>query len=122
MAADKDEKDQKGSGRTRAGAAAAMVRLRVAQLIWLVCVLAALVLAGAALLIALRANHTNDLVKLIKDTAGNLDLTVFSLKDGVFHFTGHDHSADTKNALVNYGLAAVVWLVVGRIVERVVHP
>lgn len=126
--ADKDEKDTKdgkksgGDRAARAGAAAAQVRLRVAQVIWLICVLAALVLAGAALLIALKANHTNGLVKFVKDTADNIDLGVFSLKHGVFHFKGHNHSADTKNALVNYGLAAVVWLVVGRIVERVVRP
>ena len=118
----KDEKNSGGSRAARAGDAAAQVRLRLAQVIWLICVLAALVLAGAALLIALKANNTNGLVKFVKDTADNIDLGVFSLKDGVFHFKGHDHSADTKNALVNYGLAAVVWLVVGRVLERVVRP
>jgi hypothetical protein len=28
----------------------------------------------------------------------------------------------TKNALVNWGLAAVVWLIIGRIVERIIRP
>lgn len=88
----------------------------------MLCVLAALILAGAALLIALKANGTNGLVKFVRHTADSIDLGVFSRKSGVFHFKGHDHAADTKNALVNYGLAAVVWLVVGRIVDRVVRP
>lgn len=130
--ADKDEKSSDKSSETRgerrsdrsaqAGAAVATARLRVAQVVWLACVLAALVLAGAALLIALKANGTNGLVKFVRHTADSIDLGVFSRKSGVFHFKGHSHSADTKNALVNYGLAAVVWLVVGRIVERIVRP
>ena len=36
--------------------------------------------------------------------------------------TGHSHAALTKNACVNWGLAAVVWLIAGKIVERVVRP
>ena len=35
-------------------------------------------------------------------------------------FTGEN--AETKNALFNWGLGAVVWLVVGRILERVIRP
>jgi hypothetical protein len=106
-----------------AKAAADSVRSRVAQLIWIVCVVAALILAVAALCIALKANSSNSLVKFVEDTADKLDFGVFSRgKDGVAHFKGHSHAADTKNALVNWGLAAVVWLVGGRIVERVIRP
>ena len=62
-------------------------------------------------------------MKFIIDTADKLDLGVFSRgKDGVAHFSGHTHAAETKNALVNWGLAAVVWLVGGRILERVIRP
>ena len=107
----------------RAKAAAAKVRTRIGQLIWLVFVLAALVLAAGALFVALKANADNSLVKLVLDTADKLDLGVFSRgKDGVFHWGGHSDSAATKNAVVNWGLAAVVWLVVGKILERVVRP
>jgi hypothetical protein len=105
------------------GATVSKVRTLVAQAIWIVCVLAALVLAVAALCIALKANQSNGLVKFFIDTADKLDFGVFSRgKDGVAHFKGHTHAADTKNALINWGLAAVVWLVGGRIVERVVRP
>ena len=62
-------------------------------------------------------------MKFILDTADKLDLGVFSRgKDGVAHFKGHTHEALTKNALVNWGLAAVVWLVVGRVLERIIRP
>jgi hypothetical protein len=106
----------------QAKAVAAMVRTRVSQLVWVVCVLAALVLAGAALCIALKANQDNGLVKFCLDTADKLDFGAFSRTDGVAHWKGHDHAALTKNAVVNWGLAAVLWLIIGKIVERIVRP
>ncbi len=106
----------------QAKALANQVRLRLAQLVWLVCVLAALVLALGALCIALKANQDNGLVKFCVDTADKLDLGAFSRTDGVAHWKGHTHSALTKNACVNWGLAAVVWLIAGKAVERIVHP
>ena len=90
------------------------------QLIWVAAVVCALVLAVGALLVALDANPDNALVKLVLDVAGVLDLDVFSRDNGVFTFDGAD--AATKNALVNWGLAAVAYLVVGRVLERVVRP
>ena len=99
------------------------VRTRLAQAVWIVCVTAAVILASGALCIALKANPDNALVKLILDAADTLDLGVFSRgKDGVASFSGHTHAAQTKSALVNWGLAAVVWLVVGRVLERVIRP
>lgn len=101
----------------------AMVRSRAAQVIWIVCVVAALFLAAGALCISLKANGDNSLVKFFVDTADKLDFGVFSRgKDGVAHFKGHSQAALTKNALVNWGLAAVVWLVGGHLVQRVVRP
>ena len=109
--------------REKTGAAVANVRNRVAQVVWIICVVAALFLAIGALCVALKANPSNGLVKFVEDTAAKLDFGVFSRgKNGVFHFKGHTHSADTKNALVNWGLAAVVWLVGGRILDRVIRP
>ncbi len=89
------------------------VRRRVAQVVWVVCAVAALFLAAGALCIALKANPDNALVKFVIDTADKLDLGVFSRDNGVAHFAGKTHAAATKNALVNWGLAAVVWLVGG---------
>ena len=106
----------------RAKATANLVRTRIAQLVWAVCALAALVLAVGALCIALKANQDNGLVKFCIDTADKLDFGAFSRTDGVAHWKGHDHAALTKNALVNWGLAAVIWLVIGRLVERLVRP
>jgi hypothetical protein len=106
----------------QATAAANLVRTRIAQLVWIVCVLAALILAIGALCIALKANQDNDLVKFFIDTADKLDLGVFSRTDGVAHWKGHSHEAVTKNACVNWGLAAVVWLIAGKVLERLIRP
>jgi hypothetical protein len=99
-----------------------MDRLRkvLAQVVWLLFLLAALFLAVGALLVALDANGSNDLVKFVLEGADRVDLGVFSRDNGVMEFTGSN--ADTKNALVNWGLGAVVWLVVGRILERIIRP
>ncbi len=86
----------------------------------LVCALAALFLAVGALLVALDANQDNALVKFVLETADKLDLGVFSRSDGIKEFTGKD--AATKNALVNWGLGAIAWLVVGRVLERLIRP
>lgn len=106
----------------QAKAAANVVRTRLAQVIWVVCVVAALFLAGGALCIALKANPENALVKFCIETADKLDFGVFSRTDGVAHWTGHSHEALTKNACVNWGLAAVVWLVIGKVAERILRP
>jgi hypothetical protein len=100
-----------------------VVRVRAAQVVWVICVLAALVLAAGALCVALKANPDNALVKFLLDTADRLDLGVFSRgKNGVFHWSGSSDAAATKNAVVNWGLAAVVWLVAGKLLERVIAP
>jgi hypothetical protein len=107
----------------KAKAVVSSVRMRLAQAIWIVCVIAALILAAGALCVALKANTDNALVKFILDTADKLDLGVFSRgKDGVFHWKGPSDAAATKNAVVNWGLAAVVWLVAGKLLERVIRP
>ena len=109
------------SGRTGSGAATvARARKVVAQVVWLLFLLAALFLAVGALLIALDANEKNELVKFVLDAADTVDLGVFSRDNGIMDFTGSN--GDTKNALVNWGLGAVAWLVVGRILERIIRP
>jgi hypothetical protein len=107
-----DVADRKKSG--------AALRVRLAQVIWLAAVVCALFLAVGALLIALDANQDNALVKLVLDVADAVDLDVFSRDNGIFTFDGQD--AATKSALANWGLGAVAYLVVGRILERIVRP
>ena len=96
------------------------VRTRVAQAVWLLFVLCALLLAVGALLVALKANEGNPLVELVLDGADAVDLGVFSRDNGIKEFTGAD--AATKNALVNWGIGAVAYLVVGRVVDRIIRP
>jgi hypothetical protein len=106
--------------KARGAGAVAQVRTRVAQLVWLVCVVCALLLAVGALLVAFDANSQNALVRLVLDGADAVDLGIFSRDNGIKEFTGPD--AEVKNALLNWGLGAVAYLVVGRILDRVIRP
>jgi hypothetical protein len=99
---------------------ASKIRARLAQLVWLVAALCALLLAVGALLIALDANRSNELVDAVLRAASWVDLDVFSRQDGIKEFRGQ--GAEVKNALFNWGLGAVAWLVVGRILDRIIKP
>jgi hypothetical protein len=96
-------------------------RLRLAQVIRIVFTLAALLLALGAVLIALRSNinEGNALVKLVTDIDDAID-GPFSRDSGIFTFSGKN--AIAKEALVNWGIAAVVYLFVGRVLDRVIKP
>lgn len=100
--------------------ASVRARTLLANLIWLGCAGCALLLAAGALLIALKANRDNEVVDFVLRAADAVDLGVFSRQDGIKQFRGE--GADTKNALFNWGLAAIAWLVVGRILDRIVRP
>jgi len=99
---------------------ATKIRAALAQLVWLACAFAALLLAVGALLIALDANKSNELVAAVLRAASWVDLDVFSRQDGIKQFRGD--GAQVKNALVNWGLGAIVWLVAGRVLYRVIKP
>ncbi|WP_310529216.1 hypothetical protein [Nocardioides sp.] len=119
----KDTTETQGNrkeGKGRAASAASALRARIAQVIWLVCVLAALTLALGALLIALKANRDNGLVQFVLDAADTVDLGVFSKDEGIKQFKGS--SAEIKNALFNWGIGAIAWLIVGRILDRIIRP
>jgi hypothetical protein len=117
----KTEKDNDRAGRrTSMSISVDAVRSRVAQVLWLVCVVFALFLAIGALTYALDANEDNSLVQFVREAADRVDLGIFSLENGIKEFVGEN--SDTKNALFNWGLGAVFWLVVGRVLDRVVRP
>ncbi|GAA3536984.1 hypothetical protein [Nocardioides daeguensis] len=99
---------------------AARMRDNVARVVWIVCMSLALVLAVAAFTYALEANEDNGLVKLVRDLADVFDLSFFDLDNPVKAFEGKN--AGVKTALFNYGLASVVYLVIGRALERVIRP
>lgn len=83
-----------------------------------ICTMFALVLAVSATLLVAEANSGNRLVMFVVGAADRLDLAVFDVDNGVMKFTGD--RADLKNALFNRGIAALVWLFIGRTLERVV--
>ena len=112
------EKTDESSSKGRS--AVHQVRVRVAQVVWLVFVLCALLLAVGALLIALDANQKNGLVDMVLDGAGAVDLGIFSRSNGIKEFRGD--GADVKNALLNWGLGAVAYLVVGKVLDRLIRP
>jgi hypothetical protein len=85
----------------------------VATAVLTVAVLAALVLALGAVLVGLKANVENPIVSGVLDLANRLDGPFAD----IFTFT-----SVVKQTLVNWGIAAAVYLIAGRIVERVIRP
>ena len=96
------------------------MRSKVATVVWLLAVVCALFLAVGALLIALKANEDNSIVEFIISGAEKLD-GPFSLTDGIFTFPD-DQDGRVKSALTNWGIAAVVYLVIGKILDRIIRP
>ena len=99
---------------------AARVRDSAARVVWIICVTLALILAAAAFTFALEANEENGLVQLVRDLANAFDLGFFDLDNPVKAFD--DPNGAVKTALFNYGIASVVYLVAGRILERLIRP
>ena len=109
----------------RDGLKAGSTRLRstLASAIWLVAVVAALVLAVGALLVALRFNLDNPVVDAITQFASRIDFGVlkdFDVPKGAKKSAIED--AQIKSVLVNWGIAAVVYLVVGKVLDRLIRP
>ena len=96
------------------------VRTTAARVVWVIFLVFGLVMATAALLIALEANEENGLVSFLYDFARAIDLGVFDLDNPIKGFEGEN--AEIKTALLNYGLGAIFYLIVGRILERVIQP
>jgi hypothetical protein len=97
------------------------IRAQVARVIRVVFAVLAAILALGALLVVLRANinEDNPVVQLITDVADTIS-GPFSLDGGIFDFEGKN--AESKNALLNWGIAAVVYLVIGRVLANLVAP
>lgn len=85
----------------------------VATAVLTVAVLAALVLALGAVLVGLKANVDNPIVSGVLDLANRLDGPFAD----IFTF-----SSVIKQTLVNWGIAAAVYLIAGRLIERVIRP
>lgn len=90
------------------------VRTKLASAVWLVAVVCALFLAVGALLVALRMNPDNPLVAFVRDGAELLDFGSFKEFEG--------KNADVKEHLVDWGIAAVIYLVAGKVLDRIIRP
>ncbi len=96
------------------------LRTILSRVVWFIFVTCALVLAVAALLITVKANPDNSLVKLFYDIADGVDLGFFDLDNPIKKFDGDN--AEIRIALFNYGIGAILYLIVGRVVEKLIHP
>jgi hypothetical protein len=112
--------DQK-AGRKGGAVALTRARLVAARVILLVFTFTAAMLALGALLVALRHNINTDnpVVEAIIRFCDLVD-GPFGRDTGIFQFHGANEVA--KEALVNWGIAALVYLLVGRLLARVVRP
>ena len=116
-----EQKPKRGAAAAaKAKAGADVVRLRLAQLVWLVCVLAALVLAVGALLDRPQGEHGQRPRDVGAGHGRPTRPDVFDRDDGIKDFTGKN--AEIKEALLNWGLAALSWLIAGKIVDRIIRP
>lgn len=99
------------------------VRSRIASVVWIVAVVCALILAIGALLVALPAQESNPIVDWVTHTASALAGPFGGLHHGIFDFQQKSGGDDVvKNALANWGLAAMFYLVVGRVADRIIRP
>jgi hypothetical protein len=96
------------------GSGVRRLRNLIASLIWLAAVIAAAVLALGALFTALdQTNQSNEIVRWVLERGHDL---VGPFKD-LFRLE------TAKNTLlVNWGIAALVYLIAGKILERFVRP
>jgi hypothetical protein len=97
------------------------IRTKLARAWSIVFGVLAAILALGALLVVLRdnINESNSVVKLITDVADAIS-GPFSRDNGVFDFTGKN--AESKNALLNWGIAAIVYLLIGRVGSNLIAP
>jgi hypothetical protein len=97
------------------------IRETMARILRVVFLVFSVVLALGAFLIAARDNvsQSNELVKFVLDFADAID-GPFSRKGGIFEF--HGKNGTTKDAVVNWGIAAMVYLAIGRYLQRLLAP
>jgi putative intracellular protease/amidase len=107
--------------KTASGASGAKVRHTVGQVVWTVCAVAALFLAVGALLVAIKANTENGLVSFVMGVADVADLGVFDRDSPIVTFDGSGNR-ETSIALLNWGLAALCWLIIGKVLDRIIRP
>jgi hypothetical protein len=113
--------DSDNDRKRKQDAAQFAIRTKVARAVRVVFGVLAAILALGALLVVLRdnINESNSVVKLITDVADAIS-GPFSRDNGIFDFTGKN--AASKNALLNWGIAAIVYLLIGRFLANAIAP
>ena len=113
--------ESKGSGKNRYNVAQTKVRQQAARAVRILFTTLAVILALGAILVVLRGsiNEQNAIVQFITDVADAVS-GPFSLNNGIFDFSGKNAAA--KNALSNWGIAAIVYLVIGRVLSNAIAP
>jgi hypothetical protein len=113
--------DESASNKQKFTAAQAAVRGQAARAVRIIFGILAAILALGAVLVVLgdSINGSNSIVKFIEDTADNIS-GPFSRDNGIFQF--HGKSAVKKDALLNWGIAAIVYLVIGRVLSNLIAP
>jgi hypothetical protein len=96
------------TSRSNRHAGAAVARASIARAVMLIAGAVALVLVLGILLVVLEANRSNELVQLVRDAAGILAGPF----DGLFTL-----DSNKAEKAVNWGIAAVVWLALGRLIS-----
>ncbi len=116
--------DESASNKQKFTAAQAAVRGQAARAVRIIFGVLAAILALGAVLVVLghSINGSNSIVKFIEDTADNIS-GPFSRDNGIFHFTGKNAASNLKkDALLNWGIAAIVYLVIGRVISNLIAP
>lgn len=114
--------DDSGPDRaTRDRASRTAVLSQVATVLRIVFGVLAAILALGALLVVLghNINQANPLVRFVLHVADAIS-GPFSRTNGIFAF--HGKHAVAKNVLLNWGIAAIVYLLIGRFLSRLVDP
>jgi len=113
--------DSKGDRGARPGQAQAAARSKAARVVSIVFGVLATILALGAVLIVLggNTNKDNSIVELVINLAEAIS-GPFSRTDGIFSFRGDQ--AASKNALLNWGIAAIFYLLIGRLLAYAIAP
>lgn len=98
-----------GTSRANRYEGAAVARASLARAVILLTTAIALVLILGIVLVVLEANRSNDIVQVVRDAAGVLAGPF----DNLFKL-----DSNKAERAVNWGIAAVVWLALGRLVAR----
>jgi hypothetical protein len=88
-----------------------MARASLARAVTLAATVVAAVLVLGILLVVLEANRSNDIVQVVRDAAQFLAGPF----DGLFSL-----ERNKVEVAVNWGIAAVVWFLVGRLIARLI--